>query len=280
MYDAHTHLQDARFDSCREAVLAAAMAAGVAGACCCGSSASDWRAVNALAENRGFATGFLLLPAFGVHPWHAGIQPADWLGQLEAYLMRHPESPVGEIGIDGLRDDPPRDVQRQVLCAQLELAVRLSRPVVLHGARAWGELLAIIKPYAPRLPGLVAHAFGGSADILRDVVAMDGFVSFAGPVCNPAAKRVRAAAAAAPLERLLIETDAPDMLPHGAGSRFRAHGSAVGEASKEDNGPAAERNHPANLVYVARTLATIRGVPVEEIAAVTTENARRAYRLP
>lgn len=280
MYDAHTHLQDERFDTCREAVMAAAAASGVTGACCCGSSASDWRALRALTESRGFAAGFLLLPAFGVHPWHAGEQPADWQGQLEAYLMQHPEAPVGEIGIDGLRDDPPRDVQRQVLCAQLELAVRLSRPVVLHGARAWGELLTIIKPYAPRLPGLVAHAFGGSEDILREVVAMGGFVSFAGPLCNPAARRVRAAAAAAPLDRLLIETDAPDMLPHGAGSQFKVHGSAGGESCRADTGPEAELNHPANLVYVARTLAAIRGVPVEEIAAVTTENARRAYRLP
>jgi TatD DNase family protein len=214
---------------------------------------------------------FFILPAFGVHPWYCGNLPSAWLTLLAEFLARHPEAPVGEIGIDGLRDDVPRDAQRQALCAQLELATRLHRPVVLHGARAWGELLAIVKPFAPRLPGFVTHAFSGSADILREIVAMGGTLSFAGAVCNPAARRVRAAATAAPAERLLIETDAPDMLPQGLCSGFRVQA--------EDNGKIREINHPANLVLVARAVAELRGAPVEEIAALTTANARRVYGL-
>jgi len=294
MFDAHLHLQDERFDACRDAVIAAALTAGVTGGCCCGSTPGDWEAVSRIRNSEGGArsmdfiapasalpfpdstlrtphSAFFILPAFGVHPWYAGKLPANWLTQLEELLVRHPEAPVGEIGIDGLRDDPPRDVQRQVLCAQLDLAARLHRPVALHGARAWGELLAVIRPFAPRLPGFVAHAFGGSDDILREVVSMGGFVSFAGTVCNPAAKRVRVAAATAPSDRLLIETDAPDMLPQGQNSEFRIQNSA-GEK------PAAI-NHPANLVYVARAVAELRGVPVEEIAAITTANAQRVYRI-
>ena len=310
MYDAHLHLQDERFDSYREAVIAAAVAAGVAGGCCCGSSTDDWQTVSQLSAECGMRnaefgarseqletqpqrpsprraphpelhhpnsaprtphSAFAILPAFGVHPWYAGNLPADWLTRLKEFLAHHPEAPVGEIGIDGLRDDPPRDLQRQVLCAQLELAVRLNRPVVLHSARAWGDLLAIIKPFAPHLPGFVMHAFGGSADILRAVMALGGYVSFAGPVCNPAAKHVRAAAAATPAERLLIETDAPDMVPLGQDSDFKFQISKCGIS--------AEINHPANLVYVARAVAELRGVPVAEIAAITTANARRVYRL-
>lgn len=270
MYDAHCHLQDERFDACRETVLAAAVTAGVAGACCCGCAPNDWRALRALAENRRGGAGFQLLPAFGVHPWHTGNLPIDWLAKLEDYLRKHPDAPVGEIGIDGLRDDPPRELQRQVLCAQLELAARLDRPVVLHGARAWGELLAILQPFAPRLPGFVLHAFGGSEDLLRDAAAMGGYVSFAGPVCNPAAKRVRAAAAAAPAGRLLLETDAPDMLPFGKTENGKR---------KSGDGFPAEINHPANLVYVARAVAELRRMPVEDLAALTTVNAQRVYRL-
>ena len=94
----------------------------------------------------------------------------------------YPEAPVGEIGIDGLREEPPRDVQRQVCIRQLELAVQMQRPVVLHGARAWGELVAVVKPFAPRLPGFVAHAFAGSVEILRELVALgdsEGFTEIA-----------------------------------------------------------------------------------------------------
>ena len=308
MYDSHTHLQDERFDACREAVIEAARAAGVTGACCCGCSPGDWAAVERLTTSNnqhptanaqegtaatavgakatigcsmldvGCSPGISLLPAFGVHPWYAGNLPADWQAQLEGFLSAHPEAPVGEIGIDGLRDDPPRNVQRQVLEAQLEMAVLLDRPVVLHGARAWGDLLAIIKPFAPHLPGFVAHAFGGSADVLRDVVALGGYVSFAGPVCNPAAKHVRAAAAAAPAERLLIETDAPDMNPRGQRPEVRHQASGVRRQDPVDGIPA-EINHPANLVYVAQAAAELRGVPVEEIAAITAANARRVYRI-
>ena len=237
MYDAHLHLQDERFDCCRDAVFAAAVAAGVEGACCCGSAPGDWMAVGQLADPRAETGGqmskkcFSILPAFGVHPWYAGNLPTDWLTQLEGFLVSRPESPVGEIGIDGLRDDPPREVQRQVLIAQLTLAIRLQRPVVLHGARAWGDLLTMLKPFAPQLPGFVAHAFGGSDDILREVVAMGGYASFAGMVCNPAAKRVRAAAAIAPAERLLIETDAPDMKPRDQKSEYRSQKSEYGVPS-------------------------------------------------
>jgi len=261
MFDAHTHLQDERLDGCRDAVIAAALAAGVRGACCCGSSPDDWEKVGALRH-----AAFHILPAFGVHPWYAGNLATDWLDRLEERLVQHPESPVGEIGIDGLRDEPPVEVQRQVLRAQLELAVRLRRPVELHGARAWGELLAILQPFAPRLPGFVAHAFSGSREVLREILARGGFVSFAGSVCNPASRRVREAAAAVPSDRLLLETDTPDLLPRTA-------------APDPDAVIPMPLNHPANLVHVAQAVAELRGAPVDEIAAITTANACRVLRM-
>jgi TatD DNase family protein len=270
MYDAHLHLQDDRFDNCRTAVLRAAVAAGVTGGCCCGTSPDNWPAVGILADQPSATTGFHLLPAFGVHPWYAGELRADWLPQLEALLQQYPAAPVGEIGLDGLHDHPSRAVQRQVLSAQLELAVRLQRPVVLHGARAWGDLLAALRPIASRLPGFVAHAFGGSADIQRELLALGGFLSFAGTVCNPAAKHVRTAAASTPAERLLIETDAPDLLPRQPRT----------SAPPPDYAPAipAEINHPARLVSIAATLAELRGVGIAELGALTSANAQRLYR--
>jgi TatD DNase family protein len=281
MFDSHTHLQDERLDPCRDAVLDAALAAGVTDTCCCGSSAADWRAVSALASagHPGAAAPrrLRILPAFGVHPWYAAAQPPDWLAQLEAHLAAHPTAPVGEIGMDGLRADVSREVQRQVLLAQLDLAVRAARPVVLHGARAWGELLALLKPFAPRLPGFVAHAFSGSEETLREFVALGGHISFAGTVCNPAARRARGAAAAVPRERLLIETDAPDLLPQGADDPAAAAGAGAVCRSAE---VPPQLNHPAHLVRVAQTVAALRGEPVEAIAALTAANARRVFLPP
>jgi TatD DNase family protein len=269
MYDAHLHLQDDRFATCRAAVLRAAVAAGVTGGCCCGCSPRDWPAVGELAAGGASAlAGFRLLPAFGVHPWYAGDLPADWLERLEELLVRHPAAPLGEIGLDGLRDHPPRAEQRRILTRQLELAARLQRPVVLHGARAWGELLELLRPAAPRLPGLVAHAFGGSADIQRELLSLGGFLSFAGTVCNPAARKVRAAARATPADRLLIETDAPDLPPHTAEPPLAS-----------DPAIPAGINHPARLVTIAATLAELRGISLSELAAQTTDNAWKIFSI-
>jgi TatD DNase family protein len=309
MFDAHIHLQDSRLDACRAAVMDAAVAAGVQGACCCGTAPDDWAAVAQLgvrsaecgtqseecgtqsaergmrnlhlppspARSRNVAgfglhsafrtphSAFTILPAFGVHPWFVADLPPDWCGRLEQVLTAHPAAPVGEIGLDGLRPEIPRDRQRQVLDAQLELAARLGRPVVLHGARAWGELLAALKPFASRLPGFVVHGFSSSADLLREVVALGGAVSFAGSVCQPQAARVRAAAAAAPADRLLVETDTPDIFPLGGVS-------ALADAPR--------LNQPANLALVIAAVAGVRGAPPGEIAALTAANARRVLGLP
>lgn len=273
MFDAHLHLQDPRFDLCRERVIADAVSAGVQACCCCGCEPTDWPAVAALAApaeafrvqcsvSGEHCPAFAILPAFGVHPWYAGNLPADWLERLERLLLAHPLAPVGEIGLDGIRAHPPREIQAQVLTAQLALACRLQRPVVLHGARAWGALLEALRPFAPRLRGAVLHAFGGSADVLREALALGCRVSFAGPVCDPAATRVRAAAAATPADRLLIETDAPDMLPIG------------GEPAE-----AGALNQPSNLPRIAAAMAKLRGVASDRIDALTDANARRIYGL-
>jgi len=150
----------------------------------------------------------------------------------------------------------------------LEIAAARGRPVVLHGACAWGALLAAFRPFADRLPAPVAHSFGGSRDILRDWIARGGYVSFSGILCNPTATRVRAAAAAAPADRLLVETDSPDLFPRGG---MPCPGLPA-PATPADPGP----NHPANLVAVIAALAAIRNIPVDELAALTEANARRS----
>jgi TatD DNase family protein len=266
MFDTHTHIQDPRLAACRAAVLDAACRAGVSGLCCCATAPDDWDAVAALVCERP-----VILPAWGVHPWQAAHLPAGWDDRLGALLHAHPAAAVGECGLDGIRAEPVPGIQRAVLQRQLELAAACGRPVVLHGARAWGALIAAVKPFAGRIPALVAHSFGGSRDILRDWLALGGFVSFSGALCNAAATRVRAAAAATPADRLLVETDSPDLFPQGG---VLCPGCAV-PAVAADTGP----NHPANLAVVLAALAAIRNVATDELASLTELNACRAFGL-
>ena len=261
MFDAHTHLQDARLAGCRDDVLRAAAAAGVAGLCACGTSPADWDGVAALAAA---ASPVVIHPAFGVHPWFCDDLPADWLERLDACLLAHPGAAVGEIGIDGLRraSDPLR--QRRVFTAQVELAIRRRRTVIVHGARCWGTLADLLQPYAARLPGLVLHAFAASEPLVKTFMAQGASFSVGGALCNPDARRVRAAAVAIPLDRLLLETDAPDMLPCG-GLTIASPPAPPG------------LNQPANLPLVARALAPLKGIDEAAVAAATAQHARRVY---
>lgn len=260
MFDAHVHLQDERLDDCRAALLTAAAAAGVTTLCCCGCAPRDWPALARLAAA---VAPPRVIPAFGLHPWFVEERPADWLELLEAYLRAHPGAGVGEIGLDGLRRELPRELQRRVLNDQLALAARLRRPVTLHGARAWGELVTALRPWAARLPGFVAHAFSGSEEILRELLALGGFISFAGSLCDPRATRMRAAAAAVPDDRLLVETDSPDILPRG--------GTPAG------CDPATPLNQPANLPLVIAALAAVRHTSASALARLTRDNAQRLF---
>ncbi len=259
MFDAHTHLQDERLAGCRAAVLATASAAGVTACSCCGTAPDDWEDVARLVAA---PASVRIWPAFGVHPWFVGDLPREWRDRLVSFLAAHPGAAVGEIGMDGLRKDVPGDLQREIFNAQLDLAARHGRRVMLHGARAWGTLFDALRPRAASLPAIVVHAFAGSLEMLRAFLSLGAYISFAGSLCNLAACHVRAAAAATPAERLLVETDSPDLMPR--------EGVAAG------NDPAARLNQPANLALVVSALAAIRGAGRQEIAALTAANAGRA----
>jgi TatD DNase family protein len=261
MFDAHTHLQDPRLAEVFGELVRLASEAQVTGVCCCGTAPEDWEATHRLAAQ---PLPFVLVPAFGVHPWYVRFLPEDWFEALEAYLDANPVAAIGEIGLDGVLDDIPKELQEAVLARQLALAEQARRPVVLHGARAWGRLVDFLKPCARRLPGFVAHGFGGSAEILKQLLNMGGYVSFAGSVCNPKAEKIRAAAREIPDSQILVETDAPDLFPKG-GTPI-----AAGAGGKP-------LNHPANLARVLAEVAALRGVSPEELSDITGANARRLF---
>jgi TatD DNase family protein len=262
MFDAHAHLQDPRLREVHESWLEAATHANLTGICSYGTSPEDWAATRDLAHQ---PLPFRLIPGFGVHPWYVRDLPADWQERLEAIIVQEPNAIIGEIGLDGLKDTTSWELQESILRWQLALAVKHNRPVVLHGARAWGRLVDVLKSYANQLPGFMAHSFGGSLETMKDILRLGGYLSFSGTLCNMNATKVRLAAQAVPADRLLAETDSPDLFP-------------VGGKTLPNDTSDKPVNHPGNLPHVLGALATLRNLAPEIVVEMTDENAQRLFR--
>ena len=186
----------------------------------------------------------------GIHPWETlemGSVPNDVLAEISERLAAQEKLGVGEIGLDRLknRDIPP--VMRETFIAQLELAARFRRPVVLHGAKCWGQVTAECKRFAGSIPTFLFHGFSRSDGLLPDIAALNGFVSVGPAVLNDHAVNYRKLVVKIPAERLLVETDCTD------------------ENATEC--PAVEE--------VVRKLAELRGMTCEELEALTDSNAER-----
>lgn len=228
------------------------LAAGVGECVCVGSDLPSSRRCLAFAQTH---TG--VYAAVGVHPHEAKDAPPDYLAQLEALMTQEKAVALGEIGLDYYYDLSPRDTQRRVLAEQVALAAERDWPTIYHIRDAHGEMVDFFRAQKRLPPGLI-HCFSGSVEIAREYVRMGFFISFAGPLTFKKAPHLWEAAMNVPLDRLMVETDSPYLAPEPLRGR---------------------RNEPANVVWVLRRLAELRGLPEEEMARVTTENARRFYRL-
>jgi len=252
LFDAHCHLQDDRLAPELADVLRRAAAAGVERFCCCAADEAEWSVVAGLARRH---PG--ILPAYGLHPGRLATRMPGWESRLRARLIAEPAAGVGEIGLDHTIPSPSRADQESVFQRQMALAAELDRPVSIHCRQAWGAMLDCLRRLSRRPPALIFHAYSGSAELIPELAALGGYLSFAGSLTRPGNKRGRAAAAAAPEARLLLESDAPDLSPHPADP--------------------AQPNEPARIRQTLATLASIRGWTPEAAADQTWRNARRAF---
>ena len=144
----------------------------------------------------------------GVHPWRADdTAMADSLPSLRAALGTDPSAGVGEIGLDRLKTKTVTPAQRRLFEAQLEIAAELRRPVVLHGAKCWGEVVRSLRPFAGAIPAFLFHGFSRSGGLLPEIVGLNGFVSVGPALLNDHAVNYCALVKTLPLDRLLVETD-------------------------------------------------------------------------
>ncbi|MGJ8696342.1 MAG: TatD family hydrolase [Verrucomicrobiaceae bacterium] len=242
LIDAHNHLQDPRFAGQQETLIKEMKAAGIAACVVNGTGEHDWPAVAQLAENH---PGFII-PSFGLHPWKVGSHSPDWLSTLRDYLSRFPNAAVGECGLDRWIKNPD-PAQREVFETQLELARDLNRPCTIHCLKAWGALLDTLHSLTS-LPPFLLHSFGGSAEVAAQLTGLGAYFSISGYFLHDRKKAQLQIFNTIPPERILLETDAPDMLPP---SRAISH-------------PLPELNHPANLPSICREVAKSTKLPVDQ----------------
>jgi len=259
-FDAHNHLQDARFASRQTGLLAACENAGVVRMVVNGACEEDWPQVLQLArENK------MVLPSFGYHPWYLHERTPDWLKNLEFYLDKAPAA-VGEIGLDRWKPDLPYAGQEEVFLAQLRLAAERNLPASLHCLRAWGRMLELLQNNPRPARGLVLHSFGGPAEMIPAFAKLGAYFSFPGYFLQEQKLKQRENFRLVPADRLLVETDAPDQsLPVEKNLHLLA---------AADEQPL---NHPANIVAVYAGLAELRGEPLTALTAQVAENFHRVF---
>ena len=184
---------------------------------------------------------------YGLHPWQAFDLGEAATLQIREKLAADPHAGVGEIGLDRLKEKSISASQRTAFAAQLEMAAAFGRPVVLHGAKCWGEVVAACRPYAGRIPAFLFHGFSRSGGLLPEIVALNGFVGVGAALLNDHAVNYRELVREVPIERVLVETDA-------------------------DYGRAAARPSPDEIV---RKLAELRGMALDALEAAVDANAAR-----
>ena len=252
IFDSHAHYESEQFNADREELLGSILPQkGVVGVINMGSDMESLKQTVELCDKYDYFYG-----AVGIHPECAAELPEDWLQQVEA-LLSHPKIiAIGEIGLDYHWEDAcPREKQKEVFIAQLELAKKYDLPVVIHDREAHGDMMDILRKYKPK--GVV-HCFSGSVELARETVALGMYIGLGGVVTFKNARHSVEVAKDIPLDRLLTETDAPYMAP----VPFRG-----------------KRCDSSMIAYDAAKIAEVRGITAQEVLTAGCENACRLFNI-
>ena len=260
LIDIGANLAHDSFDDDRDAMMQRAAEAGVATMIVTGSSDdSNVRAAELAASNPG-----VLYSTAGVHPHHASdyTDASDTL--IRELTTRDEVVAVGECGLDYFRNFSPRDAQLEAFRRQLQIAKDTGLPVFLHQRDAHDDFVEVLEPELPHLSRAVAHCFTGEGESLREYLAMGLYIGITGWICDERrGKHLHDIVHIIPDDRLLIETDAPYLLPRTIRPK-----------------PKSRRNEPMHLREVVKVVAEARGQTEEHVAMITTDNARRFFSLP
>lgn len=262
LVDIGANLGNQAFRDDLEEVLGRALDAGVETIIATGTSVAGSRRALEIAEQRRARSPRLFATA-GIHPHDASQYGPDALVALRELCARPEVVAVGECGLDFDRNFSPRDAQLRCFEAQLELAAELQMPVFLHERAAHDDLAAIVAKHRARIPRAVVHCFTGNGDELARYLELDLHIGITGWICDERrGTHLRELVRRIPKDRLMLETDAPFILPRDLRPK-----------------PRSNRNEPSLLLHVLATVAAARGESAQELAQTTTETARAFFAL-
>ena len=252
LFDTHAHMDDHAFDADREELLNSYPAQGIGLLMNPGCSLESSRNADKLSREYDY-----IYAAVGSHPDAADEVDEAVLEEYRALCKQNSKiRAIGEIGLDYHYEDIPRDIQQHAFRLQMQLARELDLPVIVHEREAHEDGLRIVDEF-PEVKG-VFHCYSGSAEMAKELIKRGWYIGFTGVLTFKNARKAVEVASMLPLDRIVLETDCPYMSPEP----FRG-----------------KRNDPGRLYRMAEKLAQIRGLTVEEIQKITTENGKRLYRI-
>ncbi|MCD4742389.1 MAG: TatD family hydrolase [Desulfobacteraceae bacterium] len=264
LIDAHCHLQDSRLIKDQDQIIKHAIAAGVEYMICCATSEKDWEDVQKLSLKHNS-----VIPNYGIHPWFVDNLSSDWKENLidlllsETARLKNNFTPgIGEAGLDFAIKKYDRALQEKIFTEQLILAKEMRLPISIHIRKAWDLFINIMKKIGKLEGNGLIHSYSGSADMIPIFEKYGFYISFSGSTTRPNANKVKKALKAVSENRMLVETDSPDILP-----------SMLPE-NKTD-----KVNMPENLVFIANIASQIRKIPVKEYATQTYSNGVRLFKI-
>lgn len=248
-FDTHAHYDSSKFSNDRDEVIRSAYQSGVSLIVDPGDTLERSRNTVALANQYDF-----IYAAVGVHPEEYETWTDDTVAHLRELARNSKVVAIGEIGLDYYWDKEHKELQKQMFRAQIELALELDLPIIVHDREAHGDCFSIVCDY-PQLRG-VFHCYSGSADMAKELIKRGWYLGFDGPITYKNNQKAMVVLAVTPLDRIVLETDSPYLSP-------------VPNRGK--------RNDSRNLPYIAAVVAREKGISVEEVAAITFENGKKLY---
>lgn len=251
LFDTHAHLNDQQYSEDLQEVITRAQNEGVSTMVVVGFDRPTIKKAMELADRYDF-----IYACVGWHPVDAIDMTDEDLVWIEE-LTKHPKVvALGEMGLDYYWDKSPKEIQKEVFRKQIQLAKKVKLPIVIHNRDATADVVEILKEEGAETVGGIMHCFSGSPETAKECINMNFYISLGGPVTFKNAKKPKEVAAEIPLEKLLIETDCPYLAPHP----YRG-----------------KRNEPSYVKLVAAQIAEIKGISLEKVAEITTNNARDLF---
>lgn len=250
IFDTHAHYDDSRFDEDRDELLSSIQSKGVSHIVNCGCDLKSSLTTVALSEKYDF-----IYAAVGVHAHEAEEATESDLDEIRKFYSKNKVVAVGEVGLDYHYDFSPRERQIEIFERQLKLATDLDLPVIVHDREAHEDTMNLLKKYRPK--GVV-HCFSGSAEMAKEIVKLGMYIGIGGAVTFKNAKKPVEVVEYLPLDRLLLETDAPYMTP----VPFRG-----------------TRCDSTHIAYTAEKIAQIKGIDVQELIDICNENAGKLFNI-